>query len=216
MLLTFNLTQSRNFAILRVMAKGQGKVASNKSAIVAALPRACQDETAAVEFFEEQRWAVTGPCCPRCGDTDVYKMADRATGKRNKRFLWRCKGCQGQYTVRFGTVYEDSPIPLRHWCHAFWKACSGKKGVSALQIKRETGLSYKSALFLMHRIRWAMAENYAGQPKLSGIVEANETFVGGKPRNNIQKENPGHGKDSVRTRLRLCQCWSAAARFVRL
>jgi transposase-like protein len=155
------------------MAKGQRRVASDKSGIVAALPRACADEQAAVDFLEEQRWSETGPCCPRCGDTDVYKMTDRKTGERSRRFLWLCKGCKRQYTVRTGTVYEDSRIPLKHWCYAFWKACSSKKGVSALQIKRETGLTYKSALFLMHRIRWAMAEE--NPPKLTGTIEGNET-----------------------------------------
>lgn len=121
------------------MAKGQGKVASDKSAIVAAIPRACADEQAAVEFMEEYRWKRTGPCCPRCGDTDVYQMKDRKTGGRNKRFLWRCNGCKQQYSVRVGTVFEDSRIPLRHWCYAFWAASVSKKGVSALQIKRQTG-----------------------------------------------------------------------------
>ena len=175
------------------MAKGQGKVAANKSRIVAKLPLACSDETAAVEFLEEQRWGETGPCCPHCGDTDVYKMKDRKTGQRNKRFLWRCKGCGKQYTVRVGTVYEDSPIPLRHWCCAFWAACASKKGVSAKQIQRQTGLTYKSALFLMHRIRWAMTEDYSGQPKLGGIVEADETYVGGKPRNKQPGKGPQKG-----------------------
>ncbi len=165
------------------MAKGQGKVASNKSAIVAVLPKACADELAAVEFIESLRWDITGPCCLRCGDSDVYKMTDRKTGQRNKRFLWKCNGCQKQYTVRVGTVMEDSRIPLRHWAYALWKSCSSKKGVSALQIKRETGLTYKSALFMMHRIRFGMAEDYRAQPKLSGIVETDETYVGGKPRN---------------------------------
>src|SRR5216683_6872540 len=97
------------------MAKGQGKVASNKSAIVARLPRACCDETAAVDFFEDERWRETGPCCPRCGDTNVYKMTARKTGERNKRFLWLCNGCKRQYSVRVGTVFEDSRIPLQHW-----------------------------------------------------------------------------------------------------
>jgi transposase-like protein len=173
------------------MAKGQRKVASDKSGVVAALPKACADEAAAVEFFESERWGATGFCCPRCGDTNVYKMTDRKTGERNKRFLWRCKGCLKQYTVRVGTVYEDSAIPLRHWCYAFWKASSSKKGVSALQIKRETGLTYKSALFLMHRIRFAMAEDWTGQPKLSGT---DETYVGGKPRNKGRR--PGPRKDA--------------------
>ena len=107
-------------------------------------------------------------------------MTDRKTDERSKRFLWLCKGCKRQYTVRVGTVYEDSRIPLRHWCYAFWKACSSKKGVSALQIKRETGLTYKSALFLMHRIRWAMAEE--NPAKLTGTIEGDETYVGGKAR----------------------------------
>jgi transposase-like protein len=174
------------------MAKGQRPVGSDKTAIIAALPRACQDETAAVEFFEALRWGKTGPCCPHCGDTDVYQMRDRA-GARNRRFLWRCKGCGKQFTVRVNSVYEDSPIPMRTWAYAFWKACSSKKGVSALQIKRETGLTYKSALYLMHRVRFAMQEDYAAQPKLSGIVEADEAYVGGKPRNKQARKGPAPG-----------------------
>src|SRR5579864_6628432 len=167
------------------MAKGQRKVASGKSAIVAALPSACADEQAAVKFLEDHRWSKTGACCPRCGDTDVYQMKDRKTGERNKRFLWRCNGCKQQYTVRVGTVFEDSRIPLRHWCYAFWAASVSKKGVSALQIKRQTGLTYKSALFMMHRIRFAMAPDSSTVSKLGGkgsVVEADETYVGGKPR----------------------------------
>lgn len=172
------------------MAKGQRPAGSDKSAIITALPKACADELAAVEFIESLRWSETGPCCQRCGDTDVYKMTDRKTGERNKRFLWKCNGCGKQYTVRVGTVMEDSRIPLRHWAYALWKACSSKKGVSALQIKRETGLTYKSALFMMHRIRFGMAEDWRGQPKLSGTVEGDETYVGGKPRNKQSRPGP--------------------------
>ena len=116
----------------------------------------------------------------------------RAVGQRNKRFLWRCRACGKQFTVRVGTVFEDSPIPLRHWAYAFWAASASKKGVSSLQIKRMTGLTYKSALFMMHRIRFAMADNHDGQPKLSGIVEADETYVGGKPR--YKQAHKGHEK----------------------
>src|SRR6266566_2615310 len=163
-----------------------GKVARDKSSIVSALPRSCSDELAAVEFLERQRWGDE-PACPRCGDTDVYQMRGR-DGKRNKRFLWLCRGCGEQFTVRIGTVFEDSRIPLRHWCYGFWAACASKKGVSALQIKRVTGLSYKSALFLMHRIRWAMTET--PMDPLGGIVEVDETYVGGKPRNpSVQQIN---------------------------
>src|ERR1700687_4267575 len=179
------------------MAKGQRAVASDKSDMVSKLPRACMDEIAAVEFFEEMRWGETGPCCPLCGSVNVYQMRDRKTGERNKRFLWRCKDCLKQYTVRIWTVYEDSPIPLRCWAFAFWKACSSKKGVSALQIKRETGFSYKSALYLMHRIRHAMAPRHGDVlPKLGGdgeIIEADTTFVGGKPRNKETERGPKKG-----------------------
>ena len=94
--------------------------------------------------------------CPRCGDMDVYQMRN-AAGERSARYLWRCRGCKRQFTVRGGTIMEDSPIPLRHWWYAFWAACSSKKGVSAKQIERMCGVTYKSALFMMHRIRWAMA-----------------------------------------------------------
>jgi transposase-like protein len=163
------------------MAHGQGAVGEAKSAILQAIPEACRDERAAVEFLEAQRWG-SEPACARCGSIAVYKMLDRKTGERSKRFLWRCKDCEQQFTVRTGTVLEDSRIPHRIWCHAFWRACSSKKGVSALQIQRETGLSYKSALFLMHRIRWAMADDPDTSTKLTGTVEADETYVGGQPR----------------------------------
>lgn len=162
------------------MAKGQRRPGEAKSEILAQLPLACLDETAAVEFLEQQRWGGVS-ACPHCGDTAVYQMKDAKTGKRSKRFLWRCHGCKRQFTVRVGTVFEDSRIPLRHWCYAFWAACASKKGVSALQIQRQTELSYKSALFMMHRIRWAMAKPNTTKP-LKGTVEADETYVGGKPK----------------------------------
>ena len=156
------------------------KVGAAKSEVVAQLPTACSDEAAAVEFMEQQRWGDS-PACPHCGDMNVTRLRSK-DGNRNNRFLWRCRGCSEQFTVRVGTVLEDSKIPLRHWCYAFWAACSSKKGVSALQIQRQTGLSYKSALFLMHRIRLAMTPDPATPPLLNGTVEADETYVGGRPR----------------------------------
>lgn len=169
------------------------KVAGDKSDTVARLPAACSDEIKAVEFLERTRW--NGEVfCPRCGVVGAsVQMMDRASGARNKRFLWRCLACKRQFTVRVGTVLEDSRIPLRHWCYAFWAACASKKGVSALQIKRQTGLSYKSALFLMHRIRYAMAPDHSTLPPLTGTVEADETYVGGKPRN-PQRATLAHGR----------------------
>lgn len=159
------------------------RVASHRTELESQIPVACSDEDAAVPFLEAQRWGDT-PNCPRCGDTDVAMMRAK-DGTRNRRYLWRCRGCKQQYTVRVGTIMEDSPIPFRHWCFAFYRASASKKGVSALQIQRETGLTYKSALFLMHRIRWAMApaNEQESQLGMNGeVVEYDETYVGGKPR----------------------------------
>ncbi len=162
------------------------------SEVVEAMPLACSDELAAVELFEELRWGKN-PACVHCGSMDVYKMTDAATGKRNKRYLWRCRDCKEQYTVRIGTVYEESRIDLRHWAYAFWRASTSKKGVAALEIKRQCQISYKSALFLMNRIRFAMAPINPEAEKLSGVVECDETYVGGKPRphsNSRRKKTP--------------------------
>jgi hypothetical protein len=123
---------------------------------------------------------------------NVYKMVGK-DGQRNKRFLWRCRDCERQYTVRIGTVFEESRLPLRCWCYGFWAACSSKKGVSALQIKRQCQISYKAALFLLHRIRHAMAPANAAGAKLTGVCEADETYVGGKPRYRGPHNKRGHG-----------------------
>src|SRR6185437_15836678 len=115
-------------------------VTRKSSPLDAKIPEACSDELAAVEFLEAQRWGET-PNCPRCGDTDVRKMLAK-DGTRNARFLWRCKGCKRQYTVRVGTIMEDSPIPLTAWAYAFYEACKSKKGVSAKEIERQCSVTY--------------------------------------------------------------------------
>jgi transposase-like protein len=167
----------------------------SKSRVVEEIPRACCDETAAVEFLEKQRWG-NSPACVRCGSVNVYQMKDSKTGQRNERYLWRCHDCKEQYTVRIGTVYEESRIPLRHWCYALWRACTSKKGVSALEIKRQCQISYKSALFLMNRIRFAMVPD-ANAPKLKGIVECDETYVG--PRKPRYKGTSKRGRGTSKT-----------------
>src|SRR5688572_3847108 len=98
--------------------KKPGKVGQAKSETIAALPAACSDERLAVEFMERQRWG-DHPGCPKCGDVNVYAMKDRKTGQRNRDNRWRCRGCCALYSVRTGTVLEDSRIPLKHWCFAF-------------------------------------------------------------------------------------------------
>lgn len=167
---------------------------SEPNPILVSLREASLDERKAVELFEANRWNGE-PACPRCGSVDVYQMKSK-TGEREKNFRWRCRDCNRMYSVRTGLVMEESRLPLRVWAFAFWKACSSKKGVSALQISRECEISYKSALFLMHRIRFAMATPADGTPKLSGIVEADETYVGGKPRHHVK-----YGRSDTRQRI---------------
>lgn len=154
----------------------------DQSEVIAELPEACANEAKAVEFMEAKRWGDT-PCCVHCGSVKVYKMTDRKTGERNARYLWRCRDCAKQYTVRVGTIFEESLIPLHKWCRAYWEAASCKNGVSAMELMRKVGVSYKTALFMMHRIRFAMAEDHTKPPKMDGVVEADETYIGGKPRN---------------------------------
>ncbi|HCT43895.1 MAG: DDE transposase [Phycisphaerae bacterium] len=163
------------------MVRHTKKPQLEQSKIIEELPAACASEEAAVEFLENKRW---GECeyCPKCGCVDVYKMTKRGSDERNARYLWRCRDCNKQYTVRTGTIYEESLIPLHKWCRAYWEACACKNGVSALELSRKIQVSYKTALFMMHRIRWAMAEDFTKPPKMTGTVEADETYVGGKPR----------------------------------
>jgi len=189
------------------MKKADRKHQLSESAVVTRIPRACADELAAVEFLEGMRWG-SSPVCVHCGSANVYKMADAKTGERNARFLWRCRDCGEQYTVRIGTVYEESRIPLRHWCYAFWRAASSKKGVSALELKRQCQISYKSALFLMNRIRFAMSSDVPTVPPLRGTVEVDETCVGGKPRVKTVRSAV-----VVLRRLRHSQPWSGAEGF---
>lgn len=135
-------------------------------------------ELLAVEWWERYRWGDT-PACVHCGDVDVYKIRSR-NGEREARFRWRCRGCNKQMSVRVGTVMEGSNIPYRHWVFAAWLYASSKKGFAAKQIQRMTGLSYKSSLLLAHRVRFAMSSTRPAE--FSGIVEVDETYVGGKPR----------------------------------
>lgn len=143
---------------------------------------AIASEAAALAFLEKARWDEA-PACPRCGDMDVYAMRDRETGERERHYRLRCRGCERQFSVRTGTVMERTNLPLTAWCHAMWLQVSSKKGVSALQVSRTVGVSYKWALFLCHRIRHALAEDL-DQPvrKMTGIIEADETFFGPKRR----------------------------------
>lgn len=157
---------------------------------IAALKVASQNESKAVAFMEAKRWP-DGADCPYCQSRAVYQMRKRGTEEREKNHRWRCKQCNTMFSVRTGTVMEETRLPLRVWCLAMWRACASKKGVSALQISREANISYKSALFLMHRVRYAMDNAPDAPPPMTGDIEVDETYVGGKPRKRNKEKNQG-------------------------
>lgn len=153
-----------------------------------------QDEDAAREFLEAQMWP-DGPVCPHCGVIgEAYKLEASAETKVRKG-LYKCKGCDKQFSVTVGTVLEDSHIPLNKWMLAFHLMCSSKKGISALQLQRNLELgSYRTAWFMCHRIRWAMTQAPMST-MLKGVVEADETYIGGREKG--KRGMPG--KDSKKT-----------------
>jgi transposase-like protein len=150
----------------------------NTSPILKAMRAATASELLAVEFLEQQRWAEQ-PTCPRCWSLDVYVMKG-SNGERNKDYRWRCRECRKFFTVRTGTPFEETRLPLRVWVYAIWRACASKKGISALQLSREMEITHKSALFALRRIRHGLGEAY--EPKLTGTIEVDELYMGGKPR----------------------------------
>src|SRR5438105_403892 len=158
---------------------------------LATLGKHFSDEDTAREFLELMRWP-NGPVCPRCKSTVAYRLSPRVESKRPvRKGVLKCKGCRKQFTVTVGTIFEDSHIPLNKWLLAIHLLCSSKKGMSAHQLMRMLGLkSYKSAWFMAHRIRYAMEQGSFAN-KLSGIVEVDETYVGGKAKNmhaSVRKE----------------------------
>ncbi len=162
------------------------------------------NEEAARKHLEAIRWPNGQPVCPHCGSTE----GARALGGESMGPGWfYCEDCQDKFTVRTGTVYERSHIPLHKWLLAFRLLVSSKKGMSSHQLARTLDVSYKSAWFLSHRIREAMAPAKGRKAPLGGegkTVEADTTYVGGKEKNkHVGKRNKGNiggvGKQVVHT-----------------
>jgi transposase-like protein len=134
------------------------------------------DETAARQYLEAQRWP-DGPVCPHCGSVEVSKL----DGKAHRPGVYQCNGCRQQFTVTVGSVFERSKIPLHKWLLATHLLTASKKGMSAHQLHRMLGLTYKTAWFMAHRIREAMKDESPspmGGP--GGSVQADETYFGTK------------------------------------
>lgn len=133
-------------------------------------------------YLETLRWP-DGVTCPRCGSQSISRYRDK--------YVFDCNSCRYQFSVTAGTIFHDSHLPLWKWFLATYLMCESKKGVSANQVKRALSVSYKTAWYLCHRVRNAMSD---GTPSLlKGIVEVDETYVGGKTK------GMGHGYKGNKT-----------------
>lgn len=146
------------------------------------IPESAQTEEKAREFLEATLWP-NGPVCPHCKETNVYKMTHRVgSAYSSRKGMYRCHGCGKKFTVTVGTIFEGSHIPLHKWLMAVHFITASKKGFSAHQLHRMIGVTYKSAWFMCHRIRYSMKQDPI-KTKLRGKVEVDETYMGGKNKN---------------------------------
>ena len=132
------------------------------------------DEESARKWFESIIWRDGVPQCHRCGGINTYEV------KNLKPLPHRCRDCRKHFSVRHGTILEGSHIPLRKWAIGIYLVATNLKGVSSMKLHRDLGITQKSAWFMLHRIRKAMG---SGNDLLRGVVEVDETYVGGLEKN---------------------------------
>lgn len=144
-------------------------------------------ETEARMMLERIRWPDGQPVCPHCGTVGeaTAMESSRSAKVKLREGVYNCRACRAPFTATVGTIFEGSHVPLSKWMLGFFIFASAKKSISALQLQRQLGIgSYRTAWHMAHRIRAAMA-NGGPQPPFSGDVEADETYVGGRPRNRL-------------------------------
>lgn len=137
--------------------------------------KAFADEQFCIDLIAAMRWADGQAVCPKCSQKNNHFMASRK--------VWQCKNkeCKKQFSVKVGTIFEDSAIALEKWLLAMWLIVNAKNGISSYELHRALGITQKSAWFVLHRIRTAMT--VGSIEKLSGEIEVDETYVGGKSKN---------------------------------
>ena len=153
------------------------------------------DAENSLSFMSALRWPDGQACCPRCESKNA--------GFLKTRRLWKCRDCAKQFSVKAGTVFEDSPLGLEKWLPAVWLIVNAKNGISSCEVARALGVTQKTGWFVLHRIRLAMQNG--SFVKMSGTVEADETYIGGKGKNmhkaekilRLKKGRGTAGKDVV-------------------
>ena len=153
------------------------------------------DEAAAYQYLEEMRWG-TEPVCPHCDSREVSFMhptnglsRKTRTGAGSQRRVWQCRECRKQFSVITGTVMHGTKIPVRKWVFVLFEMTSNKNGVAAREIERRYDLTPKAAWFMLHRIREAM-KNGGPAETMRGTIVADETWIGGNPKNRHASHEP--------------------------
>ena len=145
------------------------------------LMEAFPDEQACIEHLRVIRWR-DGEFCPHCGSTRIYHFSDRKT--------FKCGDCRDHFSIKVGTIFEDTKLPLRKWFMAIWLITNHPKGIASVTLGKDLKITQKTAWFVLHRLRQAARTNSFNTP-LKGDVEADTTFVGGKPKNKHAKDRNG-------------------------
>lgn len=152
------------------------------------LMKAFPDEVACVEHLKSIRWA-DGSFCPHCGGTRVYSFSDKTT--------FKCADCRSRFSIKVGTIFEDSKLPLRKWFMAIWLITNHPKGIASTTLAKDLKITQKTAWFVLHRLRHAArTKSFNSTNKLRGKVEVDETYVGGKAKNKHGRRS-GTGGGSV-------------------
>jgi transposase-like protein len=149
--------------------------------------KAFQSDEQCLAYLEKSRWP-DGVRCPICGAKEVSTITRKTKSKNKRAQVYQCleKTCKSQFSATNGTIFHDSHLPLSKWFMAIALLVDAKKSMSALQLSRHLGVNYRTAWYLAHRIREAMVD--ANAPKLTGVIEMDETYIGGKQRGHKDKK----------------------------